>query len=218
MIKNVIFDMGNVLIYFKPELYIQQLGVAEEDRGILLREVFRQVEWVRLDHGTITEAEAVESICRRVPPRLRQAVEELVFRWWARPLSPVPGMKELAAELKALGLKLYLLSNASIQQCKYHDRIPGTEYFDGRIVSAEHKLIKPQREIYQLLLDTYGLQAEECLFIDDSPLNVEGAYCVGIRGIVFDGDLPRLRRELQGFLLLRNAESQSQQAGLRETL
>lgn len=197
MIKNVIFDMGNVLIYFLPELYIEQLGVKEEDSEILLREVFRRVEWVRLDHGTITEAEAVESICRRVPSRLHKAVEDLVFRWWARPLSPVPGMKELLAELKELGFKLYLLSNASIQQCKYHNRIPGAEYLDGRIVSAEHKLLKPQKEIYQLLLETYGLQAEECLFVDDSPLNVEGAYCAGIRGIVFDGDLPRLRSELR---------------------
>lgn len=196
-IKNVIFDMGNVLINFLPELYIEQLGVKEEDSEILLREVFRRVEWVRLDHGTITEAEAVESICRRVPSRLHKAVEDLVFRWWARPLSPVPGMKELLAELKELGFKLYLLSNASIQQCKYHNRIPGAEYLDGRIVSAEHKLLKPQKEIYQLLLETYGLQAEECLFVDDSPLNVEGAYCAGIRGIVFDGDLPRLRSELR---------------------
>lgn len=196
-IKNVIFDMGNVLINFLPELYIEQLGVKEEDSEILLREVFRRVEWVRLDHGTITEAEAVESICRRVPSRLHKAVEDLVFRWWARPLSPVPGMKELLAELKELGFKLYLLSNASIQQCKYHNRIPGAEYLDGRIVSAEHKLLKPQKEIYQLLLETYGLQAEECLFVDDSPLNVEGAYCAGIRGIVFDGDLPRLKSELR---------------------
>ncbi len=197
MIRNIIFDMGQVLIYFSPELYINRLGVPEEDGEILLREVFRRVEWVRLDHGTISEAEAVEAICRRVPPRLHKAVEELVFRWWARPLNPVPGMKELVAEIKELGYGIYLLSNANIQQCKYHDRIPGTEYFDGRIVSAECKLIKPQREIYQLLLDTYNLQAQECLFIDDSPLNVEGAYCAGIRGIVFDDDLPRLRQELR---------------------
>ena len=197
MIKNVIFDMGQVLIYFSPDLYIERLGVSREDSEVLLREVFRRVEWVQLDHGTITEAEAVESICRRVSPHLHKAVEELVFRWWARPLNPVPGMKELVAEIKNKGCGIYLLSNANIQQCRYHDRIPGTEYFDGRIVSAECKLIKPQREIYQLLLDTYGLQAQECLFIDDSPLNVEGAYCAGIRGIVFDDDIPRLRRELR---------------------
>lgn len=197
MIKNVIFDMGQVLIYFSPELYISQLGVTAKEGEILLREVFKRVEWVQLDHGTITEDDAVASICRRVPPHLRKAVEELVYRWWARPLNPVPGMKELIAELKGMGYRLYLLSNANIQQCRYHDRIPGTEYFDGRIVSAECKLIKPQREIYQLLLDTYGLKAEECLFIDDSPLNVEGACCVRIRGIVFDDDLPRLRRELR---------------------
>lgn len=197
MIKNVIFDMGQVLLYFSPELYIRRLGVSEEDGEILLREVFRRVEWVRLDHGTITEKEAVESVCRRVPPRLHRAVEELVCRWWDRPLSPVPGMKELIAEIKGLGLKIYLLSNANMQQRIYHDRIPGTEYFDGRIVSAECGMIKPQPEIYRLLLDTYGLQAQECLFIDDSPLNVEGAYCVGISGIVFDDDMPRLRRELR---------------------
>lgn len=196
-IKNVIFDMGNVLIYFRPELYIRELGVTEEDGKLLRREVFGGVEWVQLDHGTVTEAEAVAAVCRRVPPRLHQAVEELIFRWWARPLSPVPGMKELLAEIKELGCKLYLLSNANIQQCQYHDRIPGAEYLDGRIVSAECRLLKPQREIYQLLLDTYGLWAPECLFIDDSPLNVEGAYCAGIRGIVFDNDLPRLRRELR---------------------
>ena len=112
MIKNVIFDMGQVLIYFSPELYIERLGVSGEDSEILLREVFRRVEWVQLDHGTITETEAVESICKRVPPRLRKAVEELVFRWWARPLNPVPGMKELVAEIKDKGCGIYLLSNA----------------------------------------------------------------------------------------------------------
>ena len=57
-IKNVIFDMGNVLIYFTPELYIKQQGVSEEEEKLLLREVFRRMEWVQLDHGTITEEEA----------------------------------------------------------------------------------------------------------------------------------------------------------------
>lgn len=197
MIRNVIFDMGQVLIHFSPELFIERLGITGEDRKILLREVFSCVEWVQLDHGTITEAEAVESICRRVPSHLHPAVEELVFRWWDRPLNPVQGMKELVAEIKEAGCRIYLLSNANIQQIMYHDRIPGTEYFDGRIVSAECGLLKPQREIYQLLLDKYDLRAEECLFIDDSSLNVEGAYCVGMRGIVFHDDVPRLRRELR---------------------
>lgn len=196
-IRNVIFDMGEVLTHFRPRRYIERLGVSEEDAEALLREVFRRVEWVRLDRGIITEEEAVESICRRLPAHLHEAAGELVFRWWTGPLDPVPGMKELVAEVKSLGLGAYLLSNASIRQCKYHDRIPGTEYLDGRIVSAECKLVKPQLEIYRLLLDTYCLKAEECLFIDDSPINVEAAVCAGLRGIVFDGDVPRLRGELR---------------------
>ena len=189
--------MGQVLIHFCPELYIERLGANEEDSKLLLREVFRRVEWVQLDHGTISEEDAVTSINKRVPERLHRQVEELVFRWWARPMVPVTGMEELLAELKQAGYKLYLLSNASVQQIKYHDRVPGTQYLDGRIVSAEHKLLKPQREIYQLLLDTYGLRAEECVFVDDSPANVEAACCAGIHGIVFDEDVPRLRRELK---------------------
>lgn len=197
MIKNVVFDMGQVLIHFCPELYIERLGVNEEDSRLLLREVFRRVEWVQLDHGTISEEDAVKSINKRVPERLHRQVEELVLRWWARPMVPVAGMEELVAELKQAGYKLYLLSNASVQQIKYHDRVPGTQYLDGRIVSAEHKLLKPERAIYQLLLDTYGLKAEECAFIDDSPANVEAACCMGIHGIVFDEDVPRLRRELK---------------------
>lgn len=197
MIRNIIFDMGQVLLFFNPEMYIESLGINGEDSNILLREVFRKMEWVQLDHGTITEEEAVRAICRRVPERLCGAVGELVFSWWKRPIVPVPGMEALMRELKEAGYKLYLLSNASVQQIRYHDRIPGTQYLDGRIVSAEWKQIKPQPEIYKTLLDTYGLKAEECVFIDDSAVNVEAAYCMGIQGIVFDGDASRLRNELK---------------------
>ncbi len=206
MIQNIIFDMGQVLLYFNPGMYIESLGISGEDSDILLREVFRKMEWVQLDHGTITEEEAVKAICKRVPGRLYGAVEELVFFWWKRPIVPVPGMEALMKELKEAGYKLYLLSNASVQQIRYHDRIPGTQYLDGRIVSAEWKQIKPQPEIYKTLLDTYSLKAEECVFIDDSAVNVEAAYCMGIHGIVFDDDVSRLKSGLRALGVAVTAE------------
>lgn len=196
MIHNIVFDMGQVLVYFRPDVFVERLGVPEEDRELLLREVFRDREWVQLDRGTLTEDEAVESICRRLPEHLHGAAAELVCGWWKRPLLPVPGMAELIARLKAMGYGIYLLSNASRQLPRYFPRIPGSQYFDGRIVSADWLLLKPQKEIYEKLYEVYGLKPEECFFIDDQPANVEGAYCTGMEGAVFDGDMARLCRKL----------------------
>lgn len=191
-IRNVVFDMGQVLVYFRPDIFIERLGVPKEDREPLRREVFQDREWVQLDRGSLSEEEAVERICRRLPLRLHMAAQELVCGWWKRPLLPVPGMAELIGRLKGAGYGIYLLSNANRQLPRYFPRIPGSEYFDGRIVSADWLLLKPQREIYEKLYEVYGLKPEECFFIDDQPANVEGAYCTGMDGVVFDGDMDRL--------------------------
>ena len=197
MIRNIVFDMGHVLIYFSPDVFIERLGVQEEDRPLLMREVFRDKEWVQLDRGTLSEEEAVRILCGRLPKRLHEAVGELVCGWWKRPLLPVPGMARLVGELKGLGYGIYLLSNANRQLPRYFSRIPGAEYFDGLLVSADWKMVKPQREIYEKLYEQFHLKPEECFFIDDQPANIEGAYCTGMEGAVFDGDIKRLRRKLK---------------------
>ncbi len=196
MIRNIIFDMGQVLIYFRPEVFLDRLEVPEADRPVLLREVFREVEWVQLDRGSITEEDAVRAMCARLPERLHGYVRELVFHWWQRPLLPVAGMAELIAELKELDYKIYLLSNAGVCLRKYFSRIPGSEYFDGRIVSSDWLQLKPEREIYQTLFREYALKPEECFFIDDLNINIEGARFAGMNGTVFRDDVARLRREL----------------------
>lgn len=196
MIRNIVFDMGQVLIYFRPDIFVERLGVPQEDRPLLLREVFNSVEWIQLDHGTATEEEAAAAICRRLPQRLHGYARELVFSWWQRPLLPVEGMEELIRELKGLGYGIYLLSNASGRLHQYFSRIPASQYFDGMIVSADWKLLKPQHEIYKTLFREYRLKPEECFFVDDLSLNVEGARSVGMAGTIFHGDVSRLRREL----------------------
>ena len=106
MIRNILFDMGNVLIRFDRDFFITRLGVTEEDKELLMREVFHSVEWVQMDRGSIAEPEAVERICKRLPPHLHDAAEKLVAMW-DRPILPIDGMYELVEELKKAGVHTY---------------------------------------------------------------------------------------------------------------
>lgn len=196
MIKNVIFDMGNVLLAFDRDRFLDAVGVSGEDRRILLNNVYLSVEWARMDRGSMTEAEAAASMCTHVPERLHKAVHSLVDAW-DRPIIPIPGMAQLVCDLKAAGYGVYLLSNASYRQHEYWPRVPGSEYFDGTLISADVKLVKPEREIYELMCSTFGLVADECVFIDDATINIEGAERVGIHGIVFHNDAKETREKLK---------------------
>ncbi len=195
MIKNIVFDMGNVIIRFDPELFMVRLGLAEEDRKLLKRELFVSLEWSRMDRGSLTDEEAAEIVCRRVPERLHDAVRRLVGMW-DRPILPVAGMYELVEELRGMGYGIYLLSNASFRQHDYWPRVPASKFFDGTLISADVKLVKPQPEIYRLLCDKFSLLPEECVFIDDSTSNAEGAYFCGINALVFHGDAHEMRLKL----------------------
>ena len=196
MIKNILFDMGQVLIRFDQKYFIKRLGIEDADLDLLLREVYRSVEWVQMDRGTLREEDAFRSISKRLPERLHDAAWKLICMW-DRPILEVAGMYELVEELKGLGYGIYLLSNASVRQHDYWPRIPASRFFDGKLISADHHVIKPQMEIYRLCLEKFGLQAEECFFIDDAPANIEGALCCGIAGAVFHGDAKLLRSQLR---------------------
>ena len=196
MIKNIVFDMGRVLIEWEPEVIVAREGLGEDDSRLLLREVFACGEWAAMDHGWMSSEEGWRRICRRLPERLHDNARRCVFDWWKGPLVPIPGMAELVREVKALGYGVYLLSNATSYLSEYFHRIPGSECFDGRIVSADVKLLKPRPEIYRELYRQYGLDPAECFFIDDSLLNVDGAWLTGMNAVVFFGDMARLRREL----------------------
>lgn len=196
MIKNVIFDMGNVLLTFDRDRFLDAVNAHGEERRMLLNNVYLSVEWARMDRGSMTEAEAAASMCSHVPEHLHEKVHLLVDKW-DRPIIPVPGMAELVRELKDAGYGVYLLSNASYRQHEYWPRVPGSEHFDGTLVSADVKLVKPEREIYELMMKEFNLIPDECVFIDDSTLNIEGAERVGIHGIVFHGSAEEAREKLR---------------------
>ena len=198
MKPNIVFDMGQVLMAFAPMKFIARLGYTGEDAQALLQEVFKGWEWVAFDRGDVTGQDVVDSACSRLPERLHDGARELVFHWWER-MIPMPGAKDLVTELYGKGYDMYVLSNASQDFHRYFDRIPGSEYLPRarRFVSSDYGLLKPQHEIYELFLEKFGLEAADCVFIDDSPPNVEAARRLGFRALVHRGDPARLRRELK---------------------
>ena len=197
MIRNILFDMGQVLIRWVPEDLLKARNITGEDAEELLRELFREWEWVALDAGAITPEDAVKSVCARVSPHLHTDVEYYITSWWKLPFIENPGMHDLVKTLKENGYHIYLLSNASIYQKDYCERIPGSEYFEGRVTSSEVGMLKPDREIFRYICRKYDLKAEECCFIDDGPANVFAAMQEGMTGIVYHQDKDHLYNALR---------------------
>ena len=197
MIRNIVFDMGRVLIRFDPELFIDREGITDPaDRRLILDELFNSVEWAQMDRGILEEKTAEPFILERFPERLHPVVRNLLYRW-AIPGDETDGMRELVRELKDAGYGLYLLSNASTAQHRYWPLFPVSTYFDGKLISCDVKVVKPMREIYQLFTDRFLLDPEECLFIDDSAANVAAAVTCGWSGIVFHQDVDQLRNKMR---------------------
>lgn len=202
MIQNIVFDMGNVLIPFEPEKYLRVFVEREEDRTLLFYEVFRSLEWLKTDSGDLTVPQAVQAVQARMPERLHAAIANLFHRW-GELFEPYADMEKLAHELKDKGYKLYLLSNISAYYHQLRKRIPAVACFDGEFLSAEHRMMKPYPEIYRQFLKEYSLNAEECFFIDDLPVNVYGASKAGIDGTVYHGSVEQLRHQLKEKGILR---------------
>lgn len=199
MIKNYIFDCGRVLVKYEPkELTAACVQGAEAEK--IRKIAFDRLYWDRLDDGSMTEADIKEAI------RDRLSEEEYplacdVIDGWIKNLTPVPAMLDLVKDVKAKGGKVYLLSNiskgfaATWPENAYLKEL--FSYFDGLVCSGPIGITKPHREIFEYLLSTYQLKAEECIFIDDAPINIEGAANCGIQGYVFDGDAQKLREFLK---------------------
>lgn len=197
MIKNILFDMGGVLLDFDPQRFVSRLGLGAADGGILVREIFHSAEWVCLDRGSMTGEEVLRSVCTRIPERLRGAARE-VFEHWDEPLLAMEGSYELVEELSGKGYGLYLLSNAGVRHREYWPALPVSRFFGDRLmVSAFHGLLKPEAAFYEKAFEMFGLDRRECLFIDDSPVNIEAAWRAGLDGVVYHGDPALLRRRLR---------------------
>lgn len=196
MIKNIVFDMGNVLILYDAQRYIKDYVDNEADKELLYYEVFGSVEWIRRDHGTMTESEAIESICKRLPQRLHQSVATL-FENWHKDIPPFPEMESLIERLKKAGYNIYLLSNTGDRYYTFRKNIPALRFFDGEFISCDWHLLKPDVAIFHTFCLHFGLNPAECFFVDDSPANIYGAQQAGMHGFVYYRNTETLERALK---------------------
>jgi epoxide hydrolase-like predicted phosphatase len=194
MIRNIIFDLGNVLISFIPSEYLKKKNYPEFIQQRIIKDIFKSEEWKKLDNGDITIPEAIESISRK--SALKREEIALVFNFRTDIMFPLDENVRTLPELKKQGYKLYYLSNFPLDSFEeVRNDYYFFRYFDGGIISAQVKLSKPDPRIYRQILITYNLSPEECLYIDDIQENVNAAESVGMQTLFTNGS-PRITSEL----------------------
>lgn len=194
-IKNVVFDMGNVLMLFDGPYFSAQFTENEADATALQRALFGSPAWNLLDSGTISYDTMLRVARAHLDERLWPNLDAC-FADWATYSTPIEKTNALAAELKREGYGIYLLSNAGTRIHDQLSHMPAWNLMDGAVVSGEERLMKPDPAIYQLLCERYGLLADECLFVDDNTDNCEGARAAGMRAVRYTGDVAAIREAL----------------------
>lgn len=185
MIKVIVFDMGQVLIEFDPYKFVKTLGYTDERvNDYLMNHIFCSKTWRDMDSGTISSENGYAHIIETIDEKYKKDAQLLTSTWWSI-AKPIEGMIDLVNEIKEKGYKLYLLSNASDNHAYYWNKLPYEKFFDGLYVSAFHKKIKPNKEIYEDFLNEFQLSRNECLFIDDTKKNVDAAIECGIQSHQF---------------------------------
>lgn len=185
MIKNVIFDIGEVLVDFRWLDLLKEKGFSDKTAERIFNATAISKIWREFDRGLITYDQVVECFVKNSPEleqEIRFAFEDLGGIVRLRPFA-IPLIKQL----KSRGLRVYYLSNWFERICTdCPDALEFLPYTDGGIFSWQVKAVKPDHEIYFRLLDKYGLKAHECVFIDDNPQNISAAKELGFAGIVFE--------------------------------
>jgi 2-haloacid dehalogenase len=200
--QAVVFDLGGVLIDWNPRhLYRKIFNGDEESMERFLSEICTSDWNLRQDEGR-SFAEATNELIASHPEQAG-LIRAFFDRWPEMVAGAVERTVEILAELKRAGREIYALSNWSAETFPHtRERFEFLGWFDFIVISGEIGLVKPNRKVFDFLLEKIGRRAEDCVFIDDSPANVAAAKELGFDAIHFRS--PRqLREELMNRGILR---------------
>lgn len=184
MIRNIVFDIGGVLADFRIREFMMDKGLQGPVIKRILQASVMNPFWGKFERGEVTEEEALRAFTEADPEiaeELRLAYTDLSGMLTMRPFA-IP----LVRGLKEAGYGVYYLSNYSrkaYEECA--ESLAFMPYMDGGLVSFRAGKTKPSPDMYRLFLDTCGLKAGECLFVDDTKENVRAAEALGFTGLVF---------------------------------
>lgn len=204
MIKNVIFDYGNVLVDWNPAYLFLPVFNGDEEKCRFFTDNICNREWfTRMDRGEDMDTCVAE--LQAIHPEYADAVAMFRDRWFDMCHGDIPGMLEIIQDLKQKGYGVFGLTNwpaATFAEARRRFRTIGS--IDNYVVSSSVHLAKPEPAIYQLLLSKYNLKAQECVFIDDRTDNVNAAMALGMSGIVYPGTAKELLPILNNLLGAQN--------------
>lgn len=189
MIKNIIFDIGNVILKFDRDFLLSNFyrGVDYE----LVKEVLFR-DWEKLDEDLLTLNEYKENVLKELPKHLHAPAIGVLDNWEYF-MTYTKGIIPLIFELKQKGYKLYILSNMTRHFIERDYKFPILSEFDGIVYSALIKMVKPNDEIYEYVLKKFDLNPTECLFIDDTKKNLTAAARFKIETFHFQNNVQELR-------------------------
>lgn len=189
MIRNIIFDIGNVLACFRWRDLFAELGFTGEkfDR-IAAATILHPTMWPEFDRSLMSDEEIIAGCIARAPEYEEEI--RMIFERTELLVEEYPYSYEWINDLKERGYKVYLLSNygkTSFEAAMAHGRLSFLPLIDGKMISYEVKIVKPEPGIYEALIKKYKLAPEECVFLDDRAENVEAAMQIGFLGVVVEG-------------------------------
>ena len=183
MIRNVIFDIGNVLIGFDWKAYTERLLGAEKAARVTAA-MIGSGYWPELDRAVLSEDEILE-LFYSAGPDVRDEIRETYDRV-GECVERLEWVIPLIDELRERGYSVYYLSNLSEHVMGSNpDAFDFVGHMDGGVFSCYVNVIKPDLDIYRILLDRYWLDPSECVFIDDHEENIDAARMLGIEGIIY---------------------------------
>jgi putative hydrolase of the HAD superfamily len=202
-IKNIIFDLGGVLLTWLPKQLANQFFPDPQAQDLIFTHLLNHPDWLELDRGSLTPQKASENAAKRsgLDPKTILALIEAV----PASLNLVPETLELVKELQNAGVNLYVLSNMHQASADYiKAQFPIWDYFTGIVFSCDVNQVKPEKEIFETLLEKYDLVPQECLFIDDMENNTLAAQKLGFQALQFSSveqsktQILELKPELSG--------------------
>jgi putative hydrolase of the HAD superfamily len=198
MVRNVVFDLGGVVLDWNPDHIVASVVPEPGLQSAYRQSLFGHADWGEFDRGTVTEAELIERLALRLgrSPQDWKATLDAIRNSLVEKTDTV----KLIRALQRRGVSLYCLSNMPVDVYT-HLKIQHTfwDAFSGIVISGEVKMMKPEPEVFLHLLTTFGIRAEDCVFIDDLAANVEAARQIGMQAILFK-DARQCEQELATLL------------------